>query len=210
MKNRLDYSDLAQIKNGKQIEKEHRQSVIEEDIKLIDSALESGNENYVKEVHQKIDGRYQSCIQKWGFGMYGFHPEYGFDYHRLTTIFMKDNLKVMRPKLEAYKDGWNEIMAGNSKENMGVNVTVNNNNSINIELSFEQARQKIEDMPGLTQADTEEIQNKIYELENISNEEISKKKKWEKVKPIISYSLDKGADVAITIMGLILQMKLGM
>lgn len=33
--------------------------------------------------------------------------------------------------------------------------------------------------------------------------------KWKKVKPIISFVLDKGADVAITIMGLIFKMKLG-
>ena len=39
---------------------------------------------------------------------------------------------------------------------------------------------------------------------------ISKKKKWEKIKPILAFVLDKGADVAITIMGLVLQMELGM
>ncbi|KRK60856.1 hypothetical protein FC31_GL000047 [Limosilactobacillus antri DSM 16041] len=64
-------------------------------------------------------------------------------------------------------------------------------------------------MPGLNEAETEELKAKIDELEQINNEKISKKKKWEKVKPIISFVLDKGADVAITIMGLILQMKLG-
>ncbi len=75
---------------------------------------------------------------------------------------------------------------------------------------FEQARQKIEDMPGLNDEDTEEIKSKIDELENISKESISKKKKWEKVKPILSFAIDKSADVAISIMSLILQMKLGM
>ena len=70
--------------------------------------------------------------------------------------------------------------------------------------------QKIEDMPGLNDEDTEEIKSKIDELENISKESISKKKKWEKVKPILSFAIDKSADVAISIMSLILQMKLGM
>ena len=64
-------------------------------------------------------------------------------------------------------------------------------------------------MPGLNEAETEEMKAKIDEQEQINNEKISKKKKWEKAKPIISFVLDKGADVAITIMGLILQMKLG-
>ena len=65
-------------------------------------------------------------------------------------------------------------------------------------------------MPGLTDEETEEIQNEINKLEEISKENISKKKKWEKIKPILTFVLDKGADVAITIMGIILQMKLGM
>lgn len=65
-------------------------------------------------------------------------------------------------------------------------------------------------MPGLTEDDTQIIINKIDELEQISKENTTKKKKWEKVKPILSFALDKGADVGIMIMGLILQMKLGM
>lgn len=65
-------------------------------------------------------------------------------------------------------------------------------------------------MPGLTDADTEEIKSKIDELENIAKEQTPKKKKWEKAKPILKFALDKGADVAITIMGLVMQMKLGM
>ena len=55
-----------------------------------------------------------------------------------------------------------------------------------------------------------EIKSKIDDLENIYKESISKKKKWEKVKPILSFAIDKGADVAIAIMSLLLQMKLGM
>ena len=89
-------------------------------------------------------------------------------------------------------------------------VNVSNINEINIMLSFEQAKQQIEDMPGLTDADTEEIKSKIDDLENIYKESISKKKNWEKVKPILSFAIDKGADVAIAIMSLLLQMKLGM
>ena len=44
----------------------------------------------------------------------------------------------------------------------------------------------------------------------ISKEKSSCKTKWEKVKPIIAFALDKGADVAIAILSLVMQMKLGM
>ena len=87
------------------------------------------------------------------------------------------------------------------------NITVNNN--VNISLSFQEAKQKIEDMTTLNREQTNEILAKIDELEKISKENISRKSKWEKVKPIIAFALDKGADVAIAILSLILQMKLG-
>ena len=115
----------------------------------------------------------------------------------------------MQAKLDMYKEGWNaSVVEGVAKSDL--NVIVNNNNTINISISFAEARQKIENMAGLTDGDTEEIQEKIDELEVISKEGISKKKKWEKIKPILAFVLDKGADVAITIMGLVLQMELGM
>ena len=82
--------------------------------------------------------------------------------------------------------------------------------NVNISVSFEEARQKIEDMTALNQEQTNEVIEKINELEQISNENIPRKKKWEKVKPIIAFALDKGADIAIMILSLVLQMKLGM
>ncbi len=65
-------------------------------------------------------------------------------------------------------------------------------------------------MPGLPEKETNEIKDKITELKKINNEKMSKKKKWEKIKPIISFVLDKGADVAVPILSLVLQMKLGL
>ena len=61
-----------------------------------------------------------------------------------------------------------------------------------------------------TGSKTDEILEKINELEEISKEKSSRKTKWEKVKPIIAFALDKGADVAIAILSLVMQMKLGM
>ena len=64
-------------------------------------------------------------------------------------------------------------------------------------------------MTALSQAQTDEILEKIDELERIQAENSSRKSKWEKVKPILSFVLDKGADVAVAILTLIVQMKLG-
>ncbi len=186
---------------------DRKRRVVEADIKILEEALNSNDESLVLSTHKLIDGKYQACIKGWGKGMYGCHPEFGFVYDDLDMASMKDNLETMRPKLLSYIEGWNEN-SNDSNDKSDVNVVVNN--SISVEISFDSARQKIEDMPGLTQYETEEIQKKIDELEKISKEGISKKKKWEKVKPILTFALDKGDDVAITIMALIMQMKLGL
>ena len=89
-------------------------------------------------------------------------------------------------------------------------MPVTNTNKINISLSFKDVRQQIEDMPGLTEKETSKLKDKINELEKINSERISRKKKWEKIKPIASFVLDKGVDVAVPILSLIVQMKLGL
>lgn len=161
-------------------------------------------------LHQEIDARYQACVQFWYSGLFGANTEQTkIDYWRLEdpkrNNQLKGNLRMMKAKLETFRLGMNVVHVPDAPS---TNVTVNTN--VNVSITFEQARQTIEDMPGLNNADTEEIITKIDELETISKEPISKKKKWEKIKPILLFALDKGADVAITIMGLIMQMKLGM
>ena len=166
------------------------------------------DESEVRAIHREIDGKYQVCISGWGLGMYGYIVGMGFVYNDLDIESMKDNLQSMRPKLKAFKEGWNKGAVLNEARPQDVNVVVNNN--VNIDISFEQAKQKIDEMPGLTETEAEEIKAKIDELEDIAKEPSTKKKKWERVKPILAFVLDKSADVAIAIMALILQMKLGM
>ena len=141
--------------------------------------------------------------------MYGYNEQFGFDYEFIGKESLKHNLSLMKARIEGYSRNF-PVMSVQSAPQNNVSVNVPVTNEININITFEQAKQQIEDMPGLNDADTEELKNKIDDLENISKESISKKKKWEKVKPILSFALDKGADVAIAIMSLILQMKLEM
>lgn len=186
---------------------ESQRKIIDEDINRIDEALLSDDEEYVRKTHKTIDGKYQACIREWNKGMISFNLDYGFIYECLDMEDMKQNLEVMRPKLVAYKEGWNTKKSKADGDKSNINVVVNNN--VDVRLNFEDARQTIEKMPGLSFADTELIKSKITELENILKEDTSKKSKWEKVKPIISFAIDKGADVAIVILSIIIQMNLG-
>lgn len=189
-----------------EVPKEHI-NMVKTDICRIDDALSQNNVDANWKLFQELDGRYQACIRDWYRGMWQSN-------HAGTMVYfptlkqhpeqVKDNLAVIKAKLETYQFQVNAVAVPMAATQ--VNVTTN----VNITLSFDEARQKIEDMTALNQAQTEEIIEKIDELEAISKEDTSRKKKWEKVKPILMFALDKGADIATAIMALVLQMKLGL
>ncbi len=173
------------------------------DIKRIDDSKNLSSEGKFR-LHRELDGRYQACIKDWHLGFWGATPNgTSFFYERVGNR-VQDNLDMMKAKLETYKCGMNAVSL---PEPAMTNITVNN--TVNISLSFTEAKQKVEDMTALNREQTDEILTKIDELEKISKEKISRKSKWEKIKPIISFALDKGVDVAIAILSLVLQMKLG-
>ena len=203
MTDRTDCSGLRNVMTAKQKKEEERVKIVNSDIEVINSAISSDDEKQMRSAHMLIEGKYSSCIPNLGKSMYCYNDQFGFDYEYIGKESLKHNLIM----LGYICDFPISTVAPASPNN--INVTVPVVNEINISISFEQAKQKIEDMAGLTDKDTEEIKAKIDALERISNETISKKKKWEKVKPILVFALDKGVDVAITIMSLILQMKLG-
>lgn len=197
-------AELEAIKIHKQ------EKAIRRDIQKIDLAVQNNDPAEMESLHRYLDGKYQYAIADWGKSMWGYGDGIGFAYDMLGTDSIKKNLSMMKPKLEAFMYSWN--VAGQPARYVpplvpDVNVTVNNNVTVNI--SFEQAREQIEGMTALSREQTDEILEKINELEDISKENSSRKTKWEKVKPIIAFALDKGADVAVAILTLVVQMKLG-
>lgn len=180
--------------------------MVSEDIEAITYEIEHGTKESRCKLHRKLDGRYQVCVERWYGGLWGSNSAGTCLYYNyISENDMTENLEMMKAKLEAFQYQVNAKSVPNLPSTQ-VNVTTN----VNVNITFEQAKEKIEDMTALSQTETDEILAKIDEIELISKENSSRKKKWEKVKPIISFALDKGVDVAITILGLVLQMKLGM
>ena len=87
-------------------------------------------------------------------------------------------------------------------------ININSTTNVNVTITFDQVRREIENMGALNQKETDEAIERVNELESISKENISCKAKWEKVKPIIKFAIDKGADLGVAILTLIVQMKL--
>lgn len=178
-----------------------------EDVERIDAALSKADEQEMQDLHREMDAKYQYAIGDWGNSLWNYIKGQG-TVSDMDVSSLTDNLKIMRAKIFAFSLGMNTSKAGQEKSSeTNVNVTVNND--INIDVSFAEAKDKIENMTSLSREETDEILRRIDELEKINSEKISKKNKWAKVKPILAFALDKGVDVAIAILSIVLQMNLG-
>ena len=121
------------------------------------------------------------------------------DLKRLIDEF--DELDGAEKKITKSNTPFMNIQIDNSNKNENLN---NNNNSIYVK-TYEEIKSEIENN---TYLDNESIQELLLKLEEIKEIEISKDskvKKWNAAKKIFSFILDKGADIAIMYIPLILQ-----
>ena len=185
------------------LSKEFRE-LIYNDIQSASEANKLSTDAQLK-LHRHLDGRYQACVKDWYKGLWGSDRDatqvfYGVLDNRPDHII--ENLELMKAKLETLYYGMNTVDAPVPPSTQ-VNVTTN----VNLNITFEQVRAKIEDMTSLTDEQTKEALNKVSEIESVVKGEGSKKSKWEKIKPILAWLADKSFDVAMTILPLLLQVQ---
>ena len=123
------------------------------------------------------------------------------DENKTTEEHEQREIEKLRLQVELAKES-------SAVHNHNIN-NVENKNIINntMNISFEDARKTINDMSSLSENEIEEIQSKINALEEIVNSKESKSKKWSKAKDIIKWVADKGVDVGIALLPLILKIR---
>lgn len=177
------------------------------DIKRIEKNLkENISKDDLLSLHREIDGRYQSCVMNWNQGLNCVYYlkdsssviNYGMLEDRKEKII--SNLSMMKSKLETYIFGMNAVSLPEPPS-----TTVNVTTSVNLNVTFEQVRSQIEDMTSLTYEQTKEILDKVAEIETAVNSIGTKKSKWEKIKPVLTWLADKSFDVAMTLLPLLLK-----
>lgn len=185
-----------------------REKAIKWDKQKIEESLKSNDVEKMRTVHMEIDGKYGAYVPDWGKGMYAYGVDLGFNYEWLGKDSLIHNLTLMKSKLEGYALGLEKPNQQRSyTPSNNVNVNVNNTNEINISVSFEQVRQQIEDMTSLTDEETQEIKERLNELEKIINSQDKKKTKWEKSKGILTWLADKSFDVGMALLPLLLKIQ---
>ena len=93
------------IQRGIKMSKQNQiKRAIKNDIDNINNYLDDNNKSFkdLKYLHMKIDGKYQAKISNWRKSMYNWSDNYGFDYNNIGIDSARENLYIMRSKLEGY------------------------------------------------------------------------------------------------------------
>lgn len=197
-------------------------TMIDEDIKNLKDALSDISNaktlEYAKlQLYKELTAKYHPFVPNFSDGLYGYIPKIAF-YEEVEDESLHHNLYQIYNKLITFKAiGYPSLIP--IKEQLDNNIVLNTNytsqntnnnsneNNNTISTSFGQVRQQIENMSSLPEAEIEDILNKINELEQIVQSTDRKSKKWENSKSIIKWIADKGVDVGISVIPLLLKIK---
>lgn len=185
--------------------KEMMSADIDELKKVLDN-YDSSNEKETQRLYLAMTAKYHPYVPQLGEGLYQYHAQSGF-YEAVGNSSLEHNLNQIYNKLTTFKTlnypGLGEAVANNPST--VVNITNSNENNNTISVTFDSVREKVNGMTSLPDEDIEEIQIRINELEEIVNSKDSKNKKWAKAKEVVKWVADKGVDVGIALLPLILK-----
>lgn len=179
---------------------EEFKKIIEDDIIKCTNEIESGNSETRYELMRRLISKYNSIITDFSNGL---HDTW---YDEKGTAKLK-NIKILMEKLYLFKAMDYKNTFDKTTPQVEIHNSNSNSNIIDINISFEQARQTIENMSALPNSEIDEILKKIDELEKVVLSKDRKSKKWENSKEIIKWIADKGVDVGISLLPLLLQIK---
>lgn len=196
--------------------------MIDEDIENLKDALSDITNTktleYAKlELYKELTAKYHSYVPNFCDGLYNYFPNSAF-YDVVEGESLRHNLCQIYNKLLAFRatdypslifmseqQNSNIVLNNNYSSQNTINNSNENNNTICI--SFDQVRQQIKNMSSLPDTEIEDIQHKINEIQQIIQSSDCKSKKWENAKGIIKWIADKGVDVGISLLPLLLQIK---
>ena len=187
-------------------------TMYEEDLESLKSAIsDSANREtpeFAKlELYKDVTAKYHPYVPKLSDGLYNYNSSLSF-YDDVSGESLFHNLRQIYNKMLSFKTlGYPSLQESIPRNAPMVQITNTNENKIDINISFNDVRRKIENMSALPDVEIEEILHKIDELEKIVKSSDRKSKKWENAKGVIKWIADKGVDVGIALLPLLLQIK---
>ena len=170
--------------------------IIEQDISKCEEVLVSTENRAVYLLHSTLISKYGKIID-------GFSDDLGSLFYDNTGKEARANIETMRQKLLLFKAMGYENRYAERQD--AIHIENTNKVSVKITNSFPEARKAVEEMTSLNDDEIEEIIRRIDELEKIVNSTDRKSKKWANAGEIIKWIADKGIDVGLTLLPLLLK-----
>ena len=111
----------------------------------------------------------------------------------------------MKQKLILFKAMGYKNQFAESATDAGITIHNENHIDVRFDITFSEARAKVENMTSLNEDEIQEILGKIDALEKIASSGDRKTKKWDNAKEIIKWVAEKGIDVAKIVIPLLLK-----
>lgn len=187
-------------------------AMYEEDLKLLKEAISDSSNRETFEItkqqlYKEVTAKYDAYVPKFSDGLYGYEENCKF-YDELSGTELFHDLRQIYNKMLSFKAlGYPSLKECISQNVPMVQITNTNENKVDINVSFDTVRREIENMSALPDAEIREILSRIDELEEIVKSSERRSKKWENAKEIIKWIADKGVDVGIALLPLLLQIK---
>lgn len=182
---------------------------VQRDISRCEEILQSQDVQAADDLTDEIIHVYENYIKNIHNGVTSYETYSNTDH-------LKD-INLLKRKLEIFlahiKDGsYKEITPkpGIVVNNNSINNNKNENSNVNqlqvdFELTFNQLREEIRNNSHLSQEETDEIINKIDEIEDIAESDITKKEKWAKLRGCLGWLGTKGLDIGLKLLPIILE-----
>lgn len=184
----------------------------EDDLKALKKSIHDSNnretpESVKLQLYKDVTAKYHPYIPKLSDGLYDYIQTCAF-YDDVSGDALFHNLQQVYNKMLSFKAlGYPSLKEIITQSVPMVQITNTNENKVDINVSFSDVRREIVNMSALPDNEIEEILNKINELEKIVKSTDRKSKKWENTKGIVKWIADKGVDVGIALLPLLLQIK---
>lgn len=146
---------------------------------------------------QTLLGKYIMDYPDFNKGIISYASVPGYETNEI------ENIKIIKGKLEYLLNRVDNPDLYNKQNNFGTTIfntnnnTNTNSNNITLNMSIDEIREKITDNTYLSDDAKQELLSKLDEIVELQKSKASKTKKWDKAKTILSFLLDKGADIAI-------------
>ena len=170
--------------------------IVDEDIERCRKAIENRGKMDLRYLYRSLLSKYTPVISDYDSHFFSL----SYDESGEKTI---KNIRIIEEKLIMFKAMGYENPDHVSEHSLVVNNTINNS----VDITFDSVKSQIENMGALTHAEIDEVINRISELEKIVNSSDKRTQKWESAKSIIRWIADKGVDVGIALLPLLLQIR---